>query len=100
MKQVKIHRSHISEQDCGDPASGLWGRFLAKNSGLCVDVAGSPHSSIGDNVQLHYCEVPHKGTTDHVFKMNKDGYIVNQKTNYCINVLGYQSPNRESQNEF
>jgi len=23
--------------------------------------------------------------------MNKEGYIINKKTNYCINVLGYQS---------
>ncbi|KAL5253738.1 hypothetical protein ACHWQZ_G013495 [Mnemiopsis leidyi] len=79
------------EQDCGDPESGLWGRFLAKNSGLCIDVAGYPHSGIGDNVQLHYCEVPHKDSTDHVFKMNNEGYIINQKSNMCINVLGYKS---------
>ena len=60
-----------------------------------MDVAGSPHSSIGDNVQLHLCEVPHKGTTDHVFKMNSDGYIINQKSNYCVNVLGYKSTQRK-----
>merc|ERR1719318_2316601 len=79
------------EQDCGNPASGLWGRFVAKNSGLCVDVAGCPHTSIGDNVQLHNCQVPHKSTTDHVFKMDQNGYIINKGTNMCINVLGYKS---------
>ena len=92
---IKTLTLSTSDQDCGDPASGLWGRFLAKNSGLCMDVAGSPHSSMGDNVQLHNCEVPHKSATDHVFKMNSDGYIVNERTNYCVNVLGYKSTNRK-----
>ena len=46
------------ERDCGDPGSGLWGRFLAKKSALCIDVEGYPHDSRGDNVQLTTCENP------------------------------------------
>lgn len=76
------------ERDCGDPDSGLWGHFLAKKSALCMEVAGWPHDKRGDNVQLYTCENPRYSTTDNTFRLDSDGFLVNRRSNMCVNPVG------------
>ena len=67
----------------------MWGTFRAKNSGLCIDVDGFYGTlNVGSNLHMNACEAPLKSTTDHAFKMDSNGFIINQKSKYCINLQG------------
>lgn len=78
------------QRDCGDPTSGVWGRFQAKNTGMCWDIEGSGGSSrpTGANLQMNNCELPHDDNNDHVFKMDSQGYLINQRSGMCVNLWG------------
>lgn len=77
------------ERDCGDPTSGMWGRFQAKQTGMCWDIVGKGTNvrNNGANLQMNTCELPQSADSDHVWKM-ENGFIINQHSDKCVNLEG------------
>ena len=82
------------QRDCGDPTSGMWGRFQAKETGKCWDVKGygTTVRERKSNLQMYNCELPHLDATDHIFKMDSQGFIINKHSGLCVNLWGDRDP--------
>jgi len=67
------------------------GFLIERNSGHCLDVAGTPGTANGSNIQLSRCEFSgysHGGQTDQRWELLPGGYLRNRTSGRCIDVSG------------